>query len=106
MRRTFFTISIGVLVCFSFTISLSGQPATGTLPRGVAYLQRALSQLVGNASISDVTLTGSVRRIAGSDDETGTATLKALSSGAARCDLSLSSGTLSEIYNSSSSEPA
>jgi hypothetical protein len=66
-------------------------------------LQGALAALSPNIAISDVTLTGSVRRIAGSDDESGTATLKALSTGSARFDLSLSSGTLSEIYNSSTS---
>jgi hypothetical protein len=58
-----------------------------------------LSQLEGNTSISDVSLTGSVRRVAGSDDESGSATLKALSSGAARADLSLSSGTRSELQS-------
>jgi hypothetical protein len=69
-------------------------------------LQQSLAVLVGNASLTDVTLSGSVRRIVGSDDESGTATLKALSSGDARSDLSLSSGALSEVYNFSSSEPA
>ncbi len=61
-------------------------------------LQSALAALSPNIAISDVSLTGSIRRIAGSDDESGSATLKALSSGDARCDLSLSSGTVSEIY--------
>lgn len=104
MRRTFFTLVIGVFVCFLFSISLSGQQNAS--PPALSYLQRSLSQLEGNASISDVTLTGSVRRVAGSDDESGTATFKALLSGAARADLSLSSGIVSEIYNSSGPEPS
>ena len=106
MRRTFFTIAVGVLVCFVFSTSLSGQQTTGTSSQASLYLQRSYSQLVGNASIADVSLTGSVRRVAGSDDESGSATFKALSSGAARSDLSLSSGTMSEIYTSASSNPA
>jgi len=57
-------------------------------------------------SVTDVTLSGSVRRIVGSDDESGTATLKALSSGSARVDLSLSSGPSSEIQNLSTAAPA
>jgi len=69
-------------------------------------LQAALAALSPNVAITDITLSGSVRRIAGSDDQSGTAILKALASGAARADLSLSSGTLSEIYNSPSSGPA
>src|SRR6266404_8701691 len=100
MRHSFFAVVIGVFVCCFLSISLPGQQAAS--PPALLYLQRSLSQLQGNTSISDVTLTGSVRRIAGSDDEFGIVTLKALSTGAARCDLSLSSGTTSEIYNSSS----
>jgi hypothetical protein len=68
-----------------------------------ATLQSALAVLLGNTAISDVTMSGSVHRIAGSDDETGSVTLKALSSGAARADFSLTSGAISEIYDSSSS---
>src|SRR6266478_9523027 len=106
MRRTFFTIALGVLVCFVFSTSLSGQQTAGTSSQASLYLQRSYSQLAGNTSIADVSLTGSIRRIAGSDDESGSATLKALSSGAARWDLSLSSGTMSEIYTSASPSPA
>jgi hypothetical protein len=104
MRRTLFTVPIGVFVCFLFSNSLSGQQTASS--QALLYLQQSLAKLEGNTSISDVTLNGSVRRVAGSDDESGTATLKALLSGAARADLSLSSGTVSEIYDSSSTGPA
>jgi hypothetical protein len=79
-----------------------GRHAQQTSAVSTVTLQAALAALSPKIAISDVTLTGSVRRIAGSDDETGTATLKAISSGAARCDLSLPSGTLSESYGYSS----
>ena len=49
-------------------------------------------------------MTGTARRIAGSDDETGTATLKAVA-GASRTDLNLSSGPRSEIQNCSGASP-
>ena len=81
-------------------------PQQPTPSTATPTLQQSLAILVGNASLTDVTLTGSVRRIAGSDDESGTATLKALSAGSARADLSLSSGPLSEIQNLSSATPA
>jgi len=104
MRHSFFAAVIGVFICCFLSISLPGQQ-TASSP-ALLYLQRSLSQLEGNTSIADITLAGSVRRVAGSDDESGSATLKALSSGDARSDLSLSSGTLSEIYTSGSSGPA
>jgi hypothetical protein len=69
-------------------------------------LQVALAALSPNIAISDVTLTGTVRRIAGSDDESGSATLKALSTGSARADFSLSSGPSSELQNVSAAQPA
>jgi hypothetical protein len=69
-------------------------------------LQQSLAALASNIALTDVTLTGSVHRVVGSDDQSGSTTLKALSSGAARADLSFSSGTMSEICNFASSEPA
>jgi len=59
--------------------------------------QRALNLLSGGTAISDVTLAGTATRIAGSDNESGTVVLKALASGQSRMDLSLPSGTRSEL---------
>jgi hypothetical protein len=103
MRHSFFAVVIGVFVCCLLSISLSGQQTTSS--PALLYLQRSLSQLEGNTSISDVTLTGSAQRVAGSDDETGTATLKAIP-GASRIDLNLSSGPRSEIRDVSGTSPA
>jgi hypothetical protein len=98
MRHSFFAVVIGVFVC---SISLSGQQATSS--QASLYLQRSISQLVGNTSISDVTLTGSVRRIAGSDDDSGTVNIKAISSGSSRIHLALPNGQLSEVRVASAS---
>jgi hypothetical protein len=95
MRHSFFAAVIGV--CCLLSISLSGQQ-TASSP-ALLYLQRSYSQLVASNSITDVTLTGSVRRIAGSDDETGTVVFRALSVGASRMDLGLTSGPRTEIHS-------
>ena len=89
-------------------IPLSAQQAIAptAVPSPSVLLQKSLAVLVGNVSISDVTLTGTVRCIAGSDDESGSATLKALSSGVARTDLNLPSGSRSELTDLSSIAPS
>lgn len=71
-------------------------------PQAIAFANSALATLIGAASIKDVTLTGSATRIAGSDVQTGTATLKALGITDSRMDLSLSDGVRSEIFSPSS----
>src|SRR2546426_2271926 len=68
-------------------------------------LQGALNALTGGVAIADVTLAGTARRIAGSDNETGTATLKALATGESRMDLSFASGARSEVRALSDSGP-
>lgn len=94
---------VSLLVSVLLSFSPYSQQTAVTSQQGSVFLQKALTTLAPNLSLTDVTLTGSVRRIAGSDDQSGTATLKALSSGAARADLSFTSGTRSEVVNSSSS---
>jgi hypothetical protein len=74
--------------------------------QGLSLLRQSLSAMAPSGTTTDVTLSGTARRIAGSDDETGTAVLKGLASGAARTDLSLSSGRRSEVQNLSTTAPA
>lgn len=96
-------------------ILLSVLLASPSLPTPVGYqnpapaatvsavtLQSALTALSPTPT-TDVSLSGSVHSIAGSDDDTGTATLKAMSSGSARVDMAFTSGTVSEIYSASTS---
>jgi len=96
-----------VLVC-SLSILLgpafSQQTASPAISAG-SLLQNALAAQVGTAQISDVTLAGTARRMAGSDDESGTVTYRALSNGAARYDFSYSSGPRSEIRAALSAGP-
>jgi hypothetical protein len=81
------------------------QPAAPDI-QAAAILQKSLGALAGGQSLSDVTLSGTARRVAGSDDDSGTVVLKALASGAGRMDLSLSSGQRSDIQNTSSGTAA
>jgi hypothetical protein len=80
-------------------------PAPTSSPQATTLLAKSAAALKGNVAISDVTLSGTVERIAGSDDETGTAVLKSIATGASSITLSLPSGTRSEIQNSSSMPP-
>lgn len=85
---------------FSFLllpIPILGQQTATSSPQGATFLTQAFAAMVGRGSISDVTLTGTVRRIAGSEDESGSVALKALATGESRMDCTLPSGQNSEI---------
>jgi hypothetical protein len=96
----------GLLFCLLLlNISVWAQQTATTSPQGAVHLQQALGALAGATSIADVTLSGTARRIAGSDDETGTVVLKAMSTGEARADFSFPSGPRSEVYANSEKGP-
>jgi|ERR1700674_29139 len=96
-----FLRSLGVVyLCLALVLSATAQQSPAPPAQAPVLLQSAFAALAGATSVSDVTLTGTARRIAGSDDETGTATLKAVS-GASRLDFSFPSGPRSELRNSS-----
>jgi hypothetical protein len=98
-----------VLVCALLALnspfSFLAAQSTTSAPQASVLLQQSLSALTGGHSITDVTLTGSAQAIAGSDNQTGTATLKAVAAGASSLNLSLSSGPRSEILNASATPP-
>jgi len=93
-RRVFVALSLCLVLATSV---LAQTPTTQSSSQALSLLQNSLVALTGGKSITDVTLTGTVHRIAGSDDETGSATLKALTTGEARIDLVLASGTYTEV---------
>jgi hypothetical protein len=98
--RTYVIALLSLPLVF-FALSLEGpafsQQTTSSNPETLALLQKSLAALVGNTAITDVMLSGTARRIAGSDDEAGNVTFKGLSSGPARLDFSYPSGLRSEI---------
>jgi hypothetical protein len=100
MRVARFLLSFVLAASFLIPTGAQTVSSTSNSPQAVQYLQQALAALSASTPTSDVTLTGTAHYIAGGDDETGTATLKAIA-GASRIDLNLSSGPRSEIYNCS-----
>jgi len=70
-------------------------------PRAVSLLNAAMSALSRGTNIRDVTLKGTVTRTAGSEVETGTATLQALGGVAGRIQMTLTNGSRSEVINQS-----
>lgn len=101
MRVTRLVLSF-VLPALVLLPCVAQQPAV----QAAALLQKSLGALNSGQSLTDVTLSGTVRRIAGSDDDTGTAVFKAVAAGAGRTDLSLSSGQRSEVSDLSGAMPA
>ena len=100
MRSTFL-----LFVTFLISIPVAAQQPPQRDPQAIALLQRAYALLSGGQAIRDVTLTGTARRIAGSDNETGMATLKGLATGEARMDFSFPSGTRREARANSINGP-
>src|SRR5882757_3232267 len=91
-------------VALVFTVVLllvvsSPAAAQSSDPQAVTFAAQSVSALTGGSAIADVTLTGSAARIAGSDQQTGTATLMAKGFAESRLDLALSGGNRSEIRN-------
>ena len=94
------------LVC-SISVPCSAQQNVASVGTTSAQslLQQSLAAQVGNTQISDITLSGTAHRIASSDDESGTVTLKGLSSGATRLDFNFPSGPRSEYRSPAADNP-
>ena len=93
---------LSVCIYFLLTFYLSAQQTVTSSPPAQTFLQNSLAALAGGQTLTDVTLTGTARRIAGSDDESGTVVIKTLVGAGSRIDLTLPSGTRREIRNTSS----
>jgi hypothetical protein len=101
-----FSLAAAILLSFvSSAVAQTSSTPTSSSTQALTTLQSALAALTRNTTVSDITLTGTGQRIVGSDNETGSATYRAISS-ANRLDLSLSGGTWSEIRALSSNVPA
>jgi hypothetical protein len=103
MRSARVLLSFGL--CVSLVIPLTAQQTASSSTQASQLLQRSLAALQGNTPLTDVTLSGTARRIAGSDEDSGTGILKAIA-GAARMDLSFSAGRRSEVTNLTGATPA
>jgi hypothetical protein len=101
VTRLVLSLGLSALVSLPCTAQQPAAPAT----QAITLLQQAFTALSGGKSLSDATLSGTVQYIAGSDNETGTAVLKAIAAGASSVNFSVPSGTRSEIQNCSSMTP-
>ncbi|HKH97613.1 MAG TPA: hypothetical protein VJ999_00780 [Candidatus Sulfotelmatobacter sp.] len=100
MPRFFLAVSL-----LLSTVLVVAQNASASDPLAVSLAQKSFAALTGGLPIADVTLTGAVTWTAGSDTETGTATLEALGMDESRMDLVLSGGSRSEIRDVSTGTP-
>jgi hypothetical protein len=104
IRVLAFAASLLLISNSSAGIPQSASTATSS-PQAATLLGQSAKALTGATVVNDVTLTGTAEWIAGSDDETGTATYKGLS-GSYRLDLTFRNGNRSEIVSSASGAPA
>jgi hypothetical protein len=101
--------TIVVLLCvllFGSSLSVfsqNQQPVSD--PQAIALAQQSMAALTNGTAVTDVTLNGNATRIAGSDTETGSATLQAKGTGESRIDLNLSKSTRTEIRNDTGNYP-
>lgn len=104
----FLSFVLPILLCSMMSAaqnSKSAVPDARATAQGTALLQRAYA-IAGAGAVHDVTLTGRVRRVAGSEDEEGTVVLKALDTGETEIEYNLPSGSLSEVRFNSGTRPA
>jgi hypothetical protein len=84
-------LSLAVTLLFSATIAASQANSASSLAA------RSIAAMTGNVAISNVILSGTVTWAAGTEVKTGTIEFQALGTSNSRVDLTLDSGTLSEI---------
>lgn len=94
------------LCCMFFAASLFSLQSPKSQQEASLLAQHSHAALSGPSAADDVTLTGTVRRIAGSIDESGTVSLKAMASGEIRMDFNLPSGGWKEVVAHTAHGPA
>ena len=88
-----------VVLFAAFSQIAPAQTAISNDAQAVTLAQQAITALTASATISDVTLTGNVTQIYGSDNETGTGTFSAKGIGESRIDLDLNGKKRSDVRN-------
>jgi len=93
-----------LILASSYLLFSQDQPPVSD-PKAVVLATQAISALTNGVAVSDVTLTGDATWIAGSDKETGSATLLAKGTSESRIDLKLSGGARTEVHNDTPGSP-
>ena len=94
-----------IIVSVPFLAASFAQQTPSSSAQALTILKQALTALNPGTPTTDVTLSGSVHYIAGSDDENGTATLQALG-GASRVALNLPSGPRTYVAIATGNPPS
>jgi len=89
------------LCCFLTMSAHEAQAQAQRDPQATTLVSQSLQAADGTTVLTDVTLTGTATRTAGSDIESGTVTLRALGGLDGRMDLTLTNGPRSEVINQS-----
>lgn len=100
VRRGVFSIVTLGLVFGSISDGVPARAAETSDAKAIWLLTQAMAAMGGNSVIvSDITLTGTVRRLVGIDDDSGTVTLKAIGPDSSMV-LALASGNRTELRSS------
>lgn len=106
MRINVLVFAASLLLISSSSAGIPQNASTATSsPQAATILGQSAKALTGSMAVNDVTLTGTVKWVAGSDEETGITTYKGVS-GAYRLDMTFSNGTRSEIVSLVNNVPA
>ncbi|MGH9327870.1 MAG: hypothetical protein ACRD2B_14470, partial [Terriglobia bacterium] len=104
MRRIRFACARAILVFVPAILLSQSQPLSST--QATALVSQAIQASTGSVSLTDITLQAQATYIAGSDPETGTATLEATSRDESLVVLNLSGGTRQWLRGWAQGEPA
>lgn len=98
-----------ILLAFLMLLPVCAASQTSAVsdPTAISFAQQSVAAMTGGATITDVTLNGSVTSILGTDSEGGTGTFRGKGASDSRVDLSLSSGTTrSDVRKATNNIPA
>jgi len=104
MRSPAILASLSLCLCTLCTFA-QASPAVSSDPRALALAQKSLVALTGGIPLVDVTLSGRVISILGSEREAGTGTFRARTAAESRIDIRLSKNTRSDVRNVSNGIP-
>lgn len=94
-----------LISCSFLALAQTTPQATTSDALAISLAQKSIAALSGGALINDVTLNTSVISVLGTDNDTGTGTFQAKGNGESRIDLSLSSGTQSDVRSIAGANP-
>jgi hypothetical protein len=106
MKKRFkYPSNLMILLCCSLLILFPGHvqgqtaPVSASNPNALQLASQALQSLAGGTALTDITIQATANYVAGSDEETGTATLIARGNTQGLITLNLSGGQRQEIRN-------